>query len=293
VSAAPHNWADIGAQHISPALSRLKLGQAMRLLREQAGISHETAGQAIRASVSRISRLELGRADLKLRDVAELCALYGVTDHIQRATLLSMAQLANSPEWWYPYRDVIPSWFEHYLGLERAASLIRGYEIQFAPGLLQTPAYAQALIRSGHADRPVSEIERRIELRMCRQQILRRSRPAQLWVLIDEAALRRPVGDRATMAAQLRYLRDACDMENVTIQVLTFRRGGRVVEGPFTILRLPERELPDVIYLEHFATAVYLDRRSDLYLHTMNVLTMEAESPKETPGILNRILAEV
>ena len=120
-------------------LSRMMLGRALRLLREQAGISPERACEAIQVPVSGIAGLEQGRPGLKLRDVAGLCALYGVTDHLQRATLLSLADLANVPEWWHAYRDVIPGWFEPYLGLEQAASLIRGYETGFIPGLLQTP----------------------------------------------------------------------------------------------------------------------------------------------------------
>jgi transcriptional regulator with XRE-family HTH domain len=274
------------------------LGQALRLLREQAGISIETACRAIRSPATKISRLELGRTGFKLRDVAELCTLYGVTDHIQRVTLLGMAQLANGPEWWHSYRDVIPGWFEHYLGLEQAASVIRGYEVQFVPGLLQTPGYARAVLGSSRSAMSESATERLVELRMRRQQVLRRSQPVRLWALIDEAALRRPVGGRATMSAQLRYLLDACQMHNVTVQVLTFRGSGRAAEGPFTMLRPPERELPDVIYLEHVATAVYRDGCSGpsyyhYYLHLMNLLTVEAEPADDTPAILQRILAEI
>jgi transcriptional regulator with XRE-family HTH domain len=293
VVALPDSWANSAVQDASPTLSRLMLGQALRTLREKTGISRDAACRAIRATESKISRLELGRAGIKLRDVADLCALYGVTDHLQRATLLGMARLANGPEWWHSYREVIPRWFEPYLGLEQAASLIRSYETQFVPGLLQTPAYARVLLSNGASAQAV--IERRIELRLRRQHILQRYQPTQLWALIDEAALRRQVGGRATMSAQLHHLLDVCHMSNVTIQVLTLRGGGPMAESTFTMLRLPEREIPDLVYMEQLATAMYLhhDRDSSYYLHTMNLLTMAAEPVSATPGILHRILNDV
>jgi transcriptional regulator with XRE-family HTH domain len=271
------------------------LGKTLHRLREEAGISREAACQAIRASESKISRLELGQTGFRVRDVADLCTLYGVTDHIQRATLLEMAQLANRPEWWHSYRDVIAAWFEAYLGLEQAASVIRSYEIQLIPGLLQTPAYARAVIGSGHRGAPRPEVERRVELRMRRRHILHRPQPTRLWALVDEAALRRPVGGRTTMSAQLRYLLEACDMPNVTMQVLTFRGSGHVAEGPFTMLRLPDHELRDVIYLEHVAAAVYLDRLDDIsfYVNMMDLLAVEAEPADATKDILSAILNEV
>jgi Domain of unknown function (DUF5753)/Helix-turn-helix domain len=237
-----------------PALPRMKLGRALRVLREQAGISPGQAGEAIQVPAAAITGLEQGRPGTRLRDVAGLCARYGVTDHYHRVTLLSLADLANRPGWWHDYRDVIPGWFEPYLALEQAASLIRGYETGFIPGLLQTPAYARALISYGTSSGPVTE--RRAELRTKRQQILRRSPPPRLWTLIDEAALRRVVGGRAVMAAQLRHLLHACDTPGITIQVLTFRSRRHYTEIPFTMLRLPEPDLPDLVYLEHPTGAV-------------------------------------
>lgn len=272
----------------------MMLGKTLRLLRKDAGISPAAASEAIGAPESKISWLELGRTGFRLRDVSVLCALYGVTDHLQRATLLSMAQLANQPEWWHPYRDVIPAWFAPYLGLEQAASVIRSCEVQLVPDLLQIPAYARTVIRASYRASPEHEIERRVDLRMRRQHIIQRSEPTRLWALIDEAALRRPVGSRATMLAQLRHLLDACDMPNVTIQVLTFRGAGRVVRAAFTIVRMPDRELPDIVYLEHLAAAVYLEQLGDVtyYLHMMNLLTIEAEQANDTKDILYRMLGE-
>lgn len=285
---------DNSVQQASPTLSRLMLGKALRRLREAADVSREAAGKAIRGSESKISRLELGRTGFKLRDVADLCTLYGLTGDAERASLLSLAQAANSTEWWHLYRDVIPGWFEPYLGLEQAASLIRSYEPLFIPGLLQTSGYASAVIRSGHSPRE-SDIERLVELRMRRQRILHGPRPAHLWVLVGEAALRRPVGGRETMSAQLRHLLSVCDLSHITLQVQSFRRGGYAAEGPFTVLRLPDPELPDVAYLEHLGAALYPDRPADLdyYRHWMNLLTTQAETADATPEILHRLLSEI
>jgi Domain of unknown function (DUF5753)/Helix-turn-helix domain len=282
------------SQHASPALSRMMLGRALRVLREQAGIDPEEAGGAIQVPASAIAGLEQGRPGVRLlRDVLGLCALYGVTDHYHRVTLLILAGLANTPGWWHAYGDVIPGWFEPYLELEQAASVIRGYETGFIPGLLQTPAYCRALISHGTSSGQVAE--RRAELRMRRQQILRQPQPPRLWMLIEEAALRRDVGGRALMAAQLRHLLQACGIPGITIQVLTFRGRRHFTETPFTLLRLPEPDLPDLVYLEHPVGAVYPARPGELawYLHMMNLLAIDAEPADATPDILNRFLGDL
>ncbi len=292
------DWADgsgLEAGQASPMVSRMVMGMRLRRLRETRGLSYEDAGQAIRAPGSEIGRMELGRTGVRVRDVADLCTLYGVTDQIERTTLLGLARRANSPEWWHPYRDLVPGWFEGYLGLEQAASLIRSYEVQFIPGLLQTPDYARAVITLGHGDAPQREIERRVELRMRRRDALHRLSPARLWAVIDEAALRRPMGSRATMRAQLRHLISACDMPNVTIWVLPFRLGGHpAAGGPITVLRLPDRQLPDVVYLEQLASALYCDRpgERDYYRHVMDRLVIQAGSAGPAPAILSQILSD-
>lgn len=293
MSTVPEGQGDSDGQRASATLSRLMLGKALRGLREAAGITREAAGKAIRGSDSKISRLELGRTGFKARDVADLCTLYGLTDDAERAALLDLVRAANSAEWWHAYRDVIPAWFELYLGLEQAAAVIRGYEPLFIPGLLQTPAYATAVIRSGHgALEP--DIGRRVELRMRRQRILHGPRPAHLWAVIDEGALRRPVGGRDIMAGQLRHLLDLCDMSHLTVQVQSFGRAGCAAEGAFTLLRPPDPELPDLAYLEHLGAGLYPDKSGDLdyYRHWMNLLTTQAEPADATPDILRRLLAE-
>ncbi len=187
-----------------PTVRRILLGSQLRRLREAREITRDQAGYAIRASESKISRMELGRVPFKERDVADLLTLYQVTDDAERAPLLALANAANVPGWWHRYGDVLADWFQPYLGLEEAASIVRTYEVQFVPGLLQTPGYARAVIAVGNPGAPAAEIERRAAMRMARQEVLTRPAPPRLWAVIDEAALRRPIGGAAVMRAQLR-----------------------------------------------------------------------------------------
>ncbi|WP_210593416.1 helix-turn-helix transcriptional regulator [Streptomyces sp. GESEQ-35] len=278
-----------------PMMPRLVLGARLRRLREEQQISREAAGHLIRASRSKISRLEGGRHGFKMRDVADLLTLYGVTDEAERATLLTLAEESNTPAWWRYYNDVVPTWMQAYLGAEQAASLIRCFEVQRVPGLLQTPDYARASIRLAHPGARAEEIERRVGLRMARQRILHRRPAAQFWAVIDEAALRRPVGGISTMRAQLRHLIEICQLPQVTVQVMPFVAGGYAAEGgPVTILRLPGGQLPDMVFLEQLTTALYPDKPTEIecYWDVMNRLVVEAESPDETPTILHRILQD-
>jgi len=284
----------LDAGQASPMVSRLLAGRTLRRIRERRGLSREDAGQAIGIPGPEIIRLEEGRSGFMMRDVVGLCALYGVGDQTERVMLLELARWGNSPEWWHPYRDVIPPWFEQYLGLEQAASVIRCYEAQFIPGLLQIPGYARAVFALGHRNAPQREIERRLELRMRRQDILHRPEPAHLWAVIDEAALRRPIGGAQVMRAQLRHLIAASDMPHVTIQVVPFRLGGHpAIGGPVTVLRLPERQLPDMAYLEQLTSArYYCDQPSEpeYYRHTLDLLAIQAGRAGHPGAILSQIL---
>jgi hypothetical protein len=184
-------------------------------------------------------------------------------------------------------------WFEAYVGLEEAASTVRAYEVQFVPGLLQTENYARAVTMLGYADAPAEEIERRIKLRMARQRLLHGDDPLQLWAVVDEALLRRPLGGPAVMREQVQHLIEVTVMRNVTLQVIPFDSGGHAAAGgPFSILRFAEPDLPDVVYLEQLTSALYLDKRDDVdhYLAVMERLCLEAEPAASTAEILNKIL---
>ncbi|HEY0539298.1 MAG TPA: helix-turn-helix transcriptional regulator [Actinoallomurus sp.] len=278
-----------------PTVLRRLLGAQLRRLRERQGITREEAGYAIRASGSKMSRLELGRVGFKERDVTDLLTLYGVTDETDRDTLLALAQDANSPGWWHRYGDVLPGWFETYVGLEEAAALVRTYEVQFIPGLLQTEAYARAVISLGNSTASPEEIEQRVSLRTTRQKLLTRGDSPRLWAVVDEAALRRPIGGRDVMRGQIERLIEATKLPGVILQVLPFRVGGHTAEaGAFTILRFPESDLPDVVYVEQLTSALYLDRRDDVdsYMEAMERLCVVSAPPDDTAEILSRILQE-
>jgi transcriptional regulator with XRE-family HTH domain len=280
-----------------PTVRRILVGAQLRRLREAKGFSREDAGYVIRGSGSKISRLELGRVSFKERDIADLLTYYGVEDAAQREALLTLARDANDRGWWHDYDDIVASWFETYVGLEEAASMIRSYEVQFVPGLLQTEDYARAVVLAGRPDLTVEEVDRRVHLRMQRQRLfLREERSALLWVVVDEAALRRPMGGARVMRGQLDYLLEVTSLPSVTIQVMPFRFGGHAAEGgAFSILRFPERDLPDIVYVEQLVSALYLDRREhvDRYLETVNRLTLDSQPPelsRETLGKLRSAL---
>jgi transcriptional regulator with XRE-family HTH domain len=285
----------LGADQSSPTVLRIVLGTQLRRLREASGITREAAGEAIRASHAKISRLELGRVGFKERDIADLLTLYGVTDETERDAFLTLVRRANTPGWWQRDSDLLPSWFETYLRLEQAAAMIRTYQLQFVPGLLQTEECARAVILLGHQYESSEEIDRRVNLRMNRQKLLTEPNAPRFWAVIDEAALRRPIGPRQVMRAQLEHLIQMSELPNITVQLLPFHFGGHAAAGgPFTLLRFAEPDLPDIVYLEQLNSAIYLDKRPDVehYLAVMERVCVQAETPANTVAILKRILAE-
>jgi len=274
---------------------RMMLGAQLRRFREAADITPDRAGYEIRASRSKISRMEHGRVGFKDRDVADLLTLYGVTNEDVRAGMLSLAQQANAQGWWAQYGDILPDWFEAYLGLEAAASLVRTFELQFVHGLFQTDAYARAVTMLGHSAAPAEEIDRRVSLRMERQALLTSPDPPRLWSVVDEAALRRPLGGQKVMRTQLTHLLEIAELPNVTLQVMPFRRGGHAgAGGSFTVLRFGEPDLPDVVYIEQLTSALYLERRThvDHYMEVMNHLSAEALTPAGTARYIGQIIRD-
>ncbi|MFF4606079.1 helix-turn-helix domain-containing protein [Streptomyces sp. NPDC001339] len=272
---------------------RILLGSQLRRLRESRGITREAAGYSIRASESKISRMELGRVSFKARDIEDLLTLYGVGDAQEREALLSLAREANVAGWWHSYTDVLPAWFQTYVGLEGATSLIRVYEVQFVHGLLQTESYAQAVVRRGMPDAAPADIDRRVALRMERQKLLVAERPAEFHCVLDEAALRRPYGDRQVMREQLRHLIEVSERPNVRLQVMPFSLGGHAGEfGAFTMLGFQESGLPDVVFMEQLTSALYLDKPEEVaqYGRVMDRLQAEGPGPAETRDILRGLL---
>jgi transcriptional regulator with XRE-family HTH domain len=279
-----------------PTALRILLGSQLRRLREQKGISREDAGHLIRGSESKISRMELGRVGFKERDVADLLTLYGVADGEARSAVMELLERANEPGWWHRFNDLLPSWFQAYVGLEEAASRIRTYEVQFIPGLLQTKEYARAVITAGATGIGPAEISRRVDLRVERQRMLHRADGPVFWAVIDEAALQRPIGGTDVMRGQIEHLLELMRLPNITIQIMPFSFGGHSAEGgAFSILRFGDRELPDVVYVEQLASALYLDKREevDRYSEVMERLCAVSTTPDATVDILQKIISEI
>ena len=274
-----------------PTVLRILLGTQLRRLRESRGITAQEAARAIRGSESKISRIELGRNAIREIDVLDLLTYYGV-GAVEREQLLSLAEQANRPGWWHRYNDILPDWFQSYVGMEEAATSIRIYEPQFIPGLLQTHEYAAAVLAVG--DIAVSEAERHVILRKERQRRFTEGR-LKLWAIIEETALRRAMGSKEILRDQLRYLLSLCTKRNLTLQVIPSGTAGHAVPNGFSILRFAEPGLPDVAYLEHLTSALYFDKKADVdrYLLNMERLSILAARPSETPGILTTIIGQL
>jgi transcriptional regulator with XRE-family HTH domain len=285
--------AGLDSQWAGPRVARVLLGGRLRGLREAREITREEAGHAIRSSPSKISRLELGRNGFKYRDVADLLTLYGVTDAAERAGLLALVEAAKGSGWLHEYSDLLSNVAETRLELEQVASVIRSYEPQFVPGVLQTRDYADAVLQLNRPDALPSEIERRVDLLVKHQELLRRPQAPGLWVVLDEAALRRRVGGAATMRHQLAHLIETTCLPNVTIQVMPFRCGV-AAGGAISLLRFAEHELADVVYLDQPTSALQPDRPADIchYREVIDRLSVRAEPPRATAAIIRGILAE-
>jgi hypothetical protein len=291
----PETSGGTGDQRGSPTARRIMLGARLRRLREAAAISRAEAGFLIRSSESKISRLELGRVSFKVRDVTDLLTMYGVTDPEKREAFLEMVAQSNEPGWWHRYTDLVADWFQDYLGLEESASRIQTWEQQFVPGLLQTEEYARAIAGHGWSALANQSVQGQVAMRMRRQALLGRSDPPKLWAVIDESVLRRPIGGRRVLLAQIEHLLELTKRPHITLQVVPYQFSGYAAEGSFTMLRFAEPELPDVVYIEHLTGALYLDKRSDteLYGRVFDRLTVDAHTPDHTRQLLTKARADI
>ncbi|MGW8529633.1 helix-turn-helix domain-containing protein [Nocardiopsis sp. NPDC055824] len=271
------------------------LGHELRKRREQRGITREDAGNRIRASASKISRMELGRGGFKLRDIEDLLKMYGVSDRKTIKELLEVARESNKPGWWKEYGDSLHKWFIRYVGFEEAADHIRIYESQFVPGLLQTEEYAREIISGGVETDMVTE--QRIEARLRRQKRIENDTSMRMWVILDEAAVRRPIGvisrGPEIMRRQIEHLIHlSSEHDNITLQIIPFSVGAHAAEaGSFTLLRYSEFELADMVYLEQLHDGELIDRRNvvEAYTKAMTRLSVAAATPDETLDILKEI----
>jgi transcriptional regulator with XRE-family HTH domain len=282
-------------QGTGPTVRRMILGTQLRRLRERAGLSRTEAGDSIRASDSKISRLELGRVGFKERDVTDLLTLYGVTDAEERDQLLQLAKQTNLPGWWHRYNDLMPKWFEDYVGLEEAANRIRTYELQFVPGLLQTEDYARALASHGDPKMVTEAVERRVALRMGRQKLLVGPDAPRLWAVIDESVLHRPLGGAKVLRAQIDQLLELTALSHIALQVVPYSVSGYHAEGAFTLLSFAEPELPNIAYIEHLSGALYLEKLDEIetYSRALDQLAVVGETPDRSRQLLAKRRAEI
>ncbi|MEV6886059.1 helix-turn-helix transcriptional regulator [Streptomyces sp. NPDC051135] len=278
----------------SPVALRLVLGYYLRHLRKAAHIDAEPAGRSIRCSEAKISRMERAQVTCKHDDVMDLLTLYGVDDKRVRACFAEIVRISRQAGWWHRFDGVLPDWCGKLIGLQEAASVIRTYEVQLIPGLLQTPAYTEALVHQAYPAAPAEEVKDRLELKALRQNVLIRQDPPRLWAVLDEAVLRRPMGGDLVMREQLRYLISMSRLSHVTIQIAPFNRPGCIAGGfPITHLRFDLPALPDVVYLEQLQDAEYLDKPDETqhYRSVLDGLAQAALSPQESVELLDSMIS--
>jgi hypothetical protein len=279
----------------SPTVLRMILGRQLQALRETAGLTYQQAADAIYASEWTIRRIEAGKGALKPLNIKSLLVAYGVTDVREIGAFLGLARDASRPGWWHSYSDVLPEWFKVAVGLEESASLIRAYEPQVVPGLLQTRAYARAITEASFPSAAGEDLDRRVALRLARQDLLRRPAPPEYWVVLEEAVLRRPIGGSEVMRGQVGHLIEAASRPNVTVQVLPFSAGWHpAMYGMFNIFRFPDEAMPDVVYSEGLTSACYLNKPEETgkYTQALDRMAAQAATPDQAIIILRQILKE-
>ena len=281
-----------------PTVLRMILGRQLQALREKAGMSFDEAAEVIYTSSATVRRMERAEGALKPLNVKILLMGYGITDVREVNAFLALARDASKPGWWHGYDDVLPPWFRTLIGLEEAATVIRGYDPHSVPGLLQTPDYARASVATGFPDATPEEVGRRVDLRLARQHILTRPDPPRLWLVIDEAALRRAAASTGpdVMRAQLAKLIEAAGQPAVTLQVLPFAAGFHpAMYGPFRTFRFDGQDQPDIVYGESMTSAFYLDKPEEtaIYAQALDRISAQATPAADTAKALRQIRKEM
>lgn len=281
----------------APTLLKMLVGVQLAGFREDAGMSQEQAARELGFSAAKLSRMESGkgRRPPAEGDVRALLQLYD-TDEYEASVLLRLLRRAGEPGWWQRYdKRLMPEWFDRLVGLQEAAAAIRTFEIQYVPGLLQTSAYTRAVVERGLPTASAGEVQRRVELRMRRAELLRRQDAPQLWAVIDESVLLRVLGSREVMREQLAHLVEMAQRPNVTVQIIPLDVTNASAPAiPITYLRFGGLDLPDVVYLEHIKSANFLEDRDETeeYRIALDRLADEALTPQESLALLGKTMKD-
>jgi transcriptional regulator with XRE-family HTH domain len=279
-----------------PTVRRRRLGTELRKLRESGGYKLDEVAALLGVAPSTLSRIETGKAPTKSVYLNQLLEMYGVTDAGQRQILVDMAREGHRKGWWAAYDDVLPSGLDVYVGLEAEASALRSYEISVVHGLLQTPDYARAVLTATTPGYTASQIDRLVDLRMERQGRLDEEPPPDLWVIHDEAVIRRTAGGAAVMRRQLARLLAAADRPSVTQQVLPFDCGAHAGhDGAFSIIEFDDRPADQVAYAESAAGSLYLEKDRDVRIRAeaFDQLRAAALSPRMSLDVISKAAREL
>ncbi|WP_298560324.1 helix-turn-helix domain-containing protein [Streptomyces luteogriseus] len=281
----------------APTLLKMLVGVQLAGFREDARLAQDQAARAVGFSAAKLSRIESGkgRRPPTETDVRALLELYGTEDY-EASVLLKLLQRAGEPGWWQRYdKRLMPEWFDRLVGLQEAAATIRTFEIQYVPGLLQTPAYTRAVVERGLPNAPAGEVERRVELRTHRARLVSRDDAPQLWAIIDESVLLRVLGSTEVMREQLAHLVEMAGRSNVTLQIVPLSVTNASAPAiPITYLRFGGLDLPDVVYLEHIKSANFLEDRDETeeYRIALDRLADEALKPRDSLELLRQTMEQ-
>ncbi|MQS11732.1 helix-turn-helix domain-containing protein [Streptomyces kaniharaensis] len=275
----------------SPTVLRRRLGSELRRLREGTRLQAKSVADALGFSATKVSRIESGQTTLKESDVRAMLELYGVSDEAELRQFISLTRRSTQRGWWHDYGDTLPDWFQTYVGLEADAARIRGYETELVPGLLQTADYARAMFRVSPSRLRTEEVERRVRLRIQRQEVFHRQDPPEVRVILSESVLRRPVGGPDVMRSQVKHLTALTEKSCVTIQVLPFSYGPHPsMSMAFHILSFAD--VPgDIVYVEALTSSLYLEKEEDIAHHELvfEQLTTAALSPEDSKAWMQEL----
>ncbi len=280
----------------SPTVRRRRLATELHRLRQASKLTIEQVAETLEWSPGKVSKIENARVSVMPRDVRRLLDIYGIAEGQEREMLLTLARESRERGWWQQYGEAVPEWFATYVGLEAEASTISAYQAETVPGLLQTQRYAAALHRAALMNATEEEIERHVTVRMERQARLKQAEAPALWVVLNEAVLRRTIGERAIMHGQLMKLAEVADAPNITLQVLPFSAGAHAsMDSAFSIVSFDPPTDSEIVYFEHPTCSLYLEKPDEVaqYRLVYEHLRAASLSLDESRRLLARIAEDL